>query len=44
MSDSPGNAELFLVDGSTHVDLYDRDAYVTPAVARLVEFFGEHLA
>ncbi len=40
----PGNAELFLVEGATHVDLYDRDPYVTPAVAKLVEFFGKHLA
>ncbi|MEV7215461.1 alpha/beta hydrolase [Kitasatospora cineracea] len=44
VADSPGNAELFLVDGATHVDLYDRDEYVTPAVARLVEFFSTHLA
>ncbi|MFE2352104.1 alpha/beta hydrolase [Kitasatospora cineracea] len=44
VADSPGNAELFLVEGATHVDLYDRDEYVTPAVARLVEFFGKHLA
>ena len=44
VADSPGNAELFLVDGATHVDLYDRDQYVTPAVAKLAEFFGKHLA
>ncbi|KUL52562.1 hypothetical protein ADL22_04885 [Streptomyces sp. NRRL F-4489] len=44
VADSPGNAELFLVEGATHVDLYDRDAYVTAAVAKLVEFFGKHLA
>ncbi|CAM5428873.1 Alpha/beta hydrolase OS=Streptomyces tendae OX=1932 GN=GUR47_24520 PE=4 SV=1 [Streptomyces tendae] len=36
--------ELFVVDGATHIDLYDRDEYVTPAVAKLTEFFGEHLA
>ncbi|WP_043626802.1 alpha/beta hydrolase [Nonomuraea candida] len=35
--------ELFVIDGATHVDLYDRDEYVTPAVARLAAFFGEHL-
>ncbi|MEV0612439.1 alpha/beta hydrolase [Nonomuraea sp. NPDC050404] len=35
--------ELFVIDGATHVDLYDRDAYVTPAVARLAGFFGTHL-
>ncbi|MFJ8657082.1 alpha/beta hydrolase [Streptomyces rochei] len=44
VADSPGNAELFLVEGATHVDLYDRDQYVTPAVTKLVEFFGKHLA
>lgn len=37
------SAELFLVDGATHVDLYDRDEAVTPAVAKLSSFFGEHL-
>ncbi|MEV0826832.1 hypothetical protein [Nonomuraea rubra] len=36
--------ELFVIDGATHVDLYDRDEHVTPAVARLAGFFGEHLA
>jgi fermentation-respiration switch protein FrsA (DUF1100 family) len=36
--------ELFWIDGATHIDLYDKDEYVTPAVAKLTEFFGEHLA
>ncbi|MDT0611092.1 alpha/beta hydrolase [Streptomyces lancefieldiae] len=36
--------ELFVIDGATHIDLYDKDAYVTPAVAKLAEFFGTHLA
>jgi hypothetical protein len=27
-----------------HIDLYDKDEYVTPAVAKLTEFFGKHLA
>jgi len=40
---SPGNAELFLVEGATHVDLYDRDEYVTLATTRLVEFFTKNL-
>ncbi|MFF9527485.1 alpha/beta hydrolase [Streptomyces achromogenes] len=44
VADSPGNAELFLVEGATHVDLYDRDQYVTPAVTKLVDFFSKHLA
>ena len=32
-----------IVDGATHTDLYDKDAYVTPAVARLTDFFRTHL-
>ncbi|MBC3988077.1 alpha/beta hydrolase [Streptomyces sp. AC563] len=38
------NAELFVIEGATHVDLYDRSEYVGPAVTRLVDFFGHHLA
>ena len=36
--------ELFVVEGATHIDLYDRPRFVTPAVAKLKEFFGRHLA
>ncbi|EFF89138.1 MULTISPECIES: alpha/beta hydrolase [Streptomyces] len=36
--------ELFVVDGATHVSLYDKDEHVTPAVAKLTDFFGQHLA
>ncbi|MEU5629760.1 alpha/beta hydrolase [Streptomyces tendae] len=32
--------ELFLIDGATHIDLYDRDEHVAPAVAKLTEFFA----
>jgi uncharacterized protein len=39
-----GPKELLVIDGASHVDLYDRDEYVTPAVAALTEFFGKHLA
>ncbi|MFE7313958.1 alpha/beta hydrolase [Streptomyces sp. NPDC057555] len=35
---------LVVIDGATHIDLYDKDEYVTPAVAELAEFFGKHLA
>lgn len=38
------NAELYLVEGATHVDLYDRDEPVRTAVTQLDEFFGRHLA
>lgn len=38
-----GSAELFTVEGATHVDLYDRPEALRPAIERLVAFFGEHL-
>ncbi|QKW48997.1 alpha/beta hydrolase [Streptomyces buecherae] len=38
------SAELFVIEGATHVDLYDQSEYVGPAVAKLVDFFGHHLA
>ncbi|MGA5200645.1 hypothetical protein [Streptomyces variegatus] len=38
------SAELFEIEGATHADLYDKDEYVTPAVAKLTEFFGKHLS
>ena len=37
------NAEFFTIEGATHVDLYDKDEYVTPAVDKLTEFFDQHL-
>ncbi|GAB2662616.1 alpha/beta hydrolase [Saccharopolyspora gloriosae] len=39
-----GPARLHVIEGATHVDLYDRDEHVTPAVAELAGFFAEHLA
>jgi fermentation-respiration switch protein FrsA (DUF1100 family) len=36
--------ELFVIEGATHIDLYDRPQFVTPAVAKLKEFFGGRLA
>jgi uncharacterized protein len=35
--------ELFLVPGATHIDMYDKPQYVTPAVAKLHEFFSRYL-
>jgi uncharacterized protein len=35
-----GPKELHWIDGATHVDLYDREPYVTQAVSKLTEFFG----
>lgn len=37
------SAELYLIEGASHVDLYDRDPYVAQAVAKLVDFFNVHL-
>jgi fermentation-respiration switch protein FrsA (DUF1100 family) len=36
--------ELHWIDGASHVDLYDKEQYVDPAVAKLTEFFRTHLA
>jgi uncharacterized protein len=36
--------ELFVVDGATHIDLYDKSQFVTPAVAKLTAFFSQHLS
>jgi fermentation-respiration switch protein FrsA (DUF1100 family) len=36
--------ELFWIEGASHVDLYDKDEYVTPAVAKLTEFFDTALS
>jgi len=36
--------ELFVVDGATHIDLYDRPQFVWPAVTKLKAFFGGYLS
>ena len=36
--------ELFVVEGATHIDLYDRPQFVMPAVAKLTAFFSQHLS
>lgn len=35
--------EVFVVKGATHIDMYDKPQYVTPAVAKLKEFFDKAL-
>ncbi len=35
--------ELFIIPGATHIDMYDKPQFVTPAVAKLAEFFGKAL-
>ncbi|MET7573673.1 alpha/beta hydrolase [Streptomyces sp. NPDC005492] len=39
-----GAKELAWIEGATHVDLYDKDEFVTPAVEKLDGFFTAHLA
>lgn len=36
--------ELFVVDGATHIDLYDKPQFVSPAVNKLKTFFHHYLA
>jgi fermentation-respiration switch protein FrsA (DUF1100 family) len=38
-----GPKELVWIDGASHVDLYDRDQYVKPALNRLINFFTTNL-
>ncbi|MEU9805977.1 alpha/beta hydrolase [Mycobacterium sp. NPDC050853] len=35
--------ELFLIEGATHIDLYDKPEYVDPAVEKLAAYFGKYL-
>ncbi|MES5929025.1 hypothetical protein QCI77_23955 [Bacillus cereus group sp. MG9] len=35
--------ELFLINGATHVDLYDRPQFVGPVVEQLDSFFKRYL-
>lgn len=35
--------ELYIVEGASHIDMYDRPQFVAPAVAKLADFFGGHL-
>ena len=35
--------ELYIIEGATHLDLYDVDCFVAPAVDKLVEFFDKNL-
>lgn len=36
--------ELHVIEGATHIDMYDRPQCVAPAVRKLSDFFGRHLA
>ena len=37
-------AELVLIDGASHVDMYDKPEYVDPAAEKIAGFFAQHLA
>jgi uncharacterized protein len=39
-----GPKELHWIEGASHVDLYDREQYVGPAIEKLTDFFRAHLA
>lgn len=36
--------EIFLIPGASHIDMYDKPRYVTPAIKKLQAFFDQHLA
>ena len=36
--------ELFIIPGATHIDLYDREAFVAKALQKLGQFFSSGLA
>jgi fermentation-respiration switch protein FrsA (DUF1100 family) len=38
-----GVKELYVIEGGTHFDFYDRPQYVGPAITRINEFFTNHL-
>ncbi|MEC0249597.1 alpha/beta hydrolase [Paenibacillus chitinolyticus] len=40
---SNGPKEMFLVEGATHIAMYDIPEYVGQAVTKLTEFFGQNL-
>ncbi|WP_025776870.1 alpha/beta hydrolase [Brevibacterium sp. VCM10] len=37
------SAELFLIEGASHVDLYDKAEFIDPAVEKIGPFFDQHL-
>jgi fermentation-respiration switch protein FrsA (DUF1100 family) len=43
METAKGPKELFMIDGATHVDLYDKMEFVTLAVDKLLAFYNSNL-
>jgi uncharacterized protein len=39
-----GPKELHWIEGASHTDLYDKEEYVAPAIAKLTEFYAANLA
>jgi uncharacterized protein len=39
-----GPKELHWIEGASHTDLYDKEEYVAPAIAKLTEFYTANLA
>jgi fermentation-respiration switch protein FrsA (DUF1100 family) len=39
-----GPKELNWIDGASHNDLYDKEQYVGPTIARLAQFYSANLA
>ena len=35
--------EVFVIDGATHIDLYDKPEFVPQVVAKLTDFYAKHL-
>lgn len=35
--------EVFVVDGATHVDLYDKPEFVPQVLGKLTDFYTKHL-
>ncbi|HEY0806038.1 MAG TPA: alpha/beta hydrolase, partial [Pseudonocardiaceae bacterium] len=44
IANAQGPKQLHWIDGASHTDLYDKPEYVTPAVAKLADFFHTNLA
>jgi fermentation-respiration switch protein FrsA (DUF1100 family) len=42
--DARGPKELHWIEGASHTDLYDKEQYVTPALAKLAGFYAASLA
>jgi fermentation-respiration switch protein FrsA (DUF1100 family) len=41
---TPTPKALHWIDGASHNDLYDKEPYVAPTIAKLTEFYAANLA